>query len=334
MGNGVVGALGSLFRTQKVQVGQINYVNGGSGTPLDIPRGLLLKSLRLRLSGTLTVAGGPITSWNSETPLGLMSRIELTADGRKPFWSISGRRLFRKNQFTRGKQGELVSLTNLNNGTYAFVAYVSIDCGAERTINPFESFLDTRLYDGLQLKITFAAGSSLAVVGGGSVTVNAGTLVDVQADYTTTGFEYVAYNKIVTTDTINVTAVSANLKQTLNRNGLLHDLLFATDIDNVVSDSIINNISLRSESSVFHMDHLNWATIQAQNMQDFTLDSPTFGGRISGYAMHELAEDYTLETSLDTTGLNVLDLVFDVANPAGTTKTIDIVQTFYEPAGR
>lgn len=332
-GGGVANALGSVFRTQKINIGTMVYASGQT-TPLDIPRGLLLKSLKVRLSGTITVAGGPLTSYNSETPLPLMQRIELTADGRKPFFSIDGRSLYRQNHFMRGKAQELVGFGNVANGTYAFSAYVTLDSEALRHAYPIDSYLDTRLYDNLQLRITWAAGSTLASLGGGTITVNAGTVAVVQGEYTAAGFEFVKFNKLVLNDEIPVVAASTALRLPVPRNGLLSSVLIRADIDNVVSDTLINNVTLRSENTVMHGDHLEWNTLRASNTAEFQLDNGANGAPVSGYGFHFLTEDAMISSCIDTTALNVLDLVFDVALPAGTTRLIRVSYTYFEPISR
>lgn len=329
---GVANALGSVFRTQRVQIGQIAY-NSGQTIPIDIPRGLLLKSLKIRLSGTETIAGAAITSWNSEAPLGLLKRVELKADGRKPFFSSDGQMFYRRNHFSRSKVGELTNTALLAVGAYPFAAYITLDCENLRTINPVFSYLDTRLYDNLRLEITWGAAADIAVVGAGTLTISS-CVADIQAEYTTEGFENVLFNKLLISDEVPVVATTSALRLPVPRNGLLQQILFRSLRDFVVDDTLINNITLRSENSVLHMDHLAWATMQAANVTEYQLDSAVLGARITGYAQHDLMEDFDALTSLDTAAINTLDLLFDVTLGAGTTRLIKILYTFLEPAGR
>lgn len=331
---GAASALGTVFRTQKLNIGTLPYNSGQTGS-LDVPRGLLLKSIKIRLSGTFTVAGGAVASYNSETPLGLLQRIELTADGRKPFASTDGRMLYRKNQRERGIPGELVSLSNTANGTYAFVAYVTIDLEALRFVFPIDSYLDTRLYDNIRLNITWGAPSALAVVGAGTIAVNAGTQVVVQGEYTAEGFELVKFNKIQITDEVIVSGSTGALRLAVPRNGLLSDLHIRTDVDSVVNDAFIADVTLRSENTVYHADHLDWATHQASQVVENQLITATPGSRINGYFFYDLTEDAMLSTALDTTSVNVLDLLFNIpALPAGTTRAIRVLYNYFEPINR
>lgn len=329
---GVANALGSVFRTQRVQLGQVAF-NSGQTIPLDIPRGLLLKSIKIRLSGNVVFGTNPVTSLTSETPLGLLKRVELTADGRKPFFSVDGRMQYRRNQIDRSGPGELVPISNTIAGTYPVVGYITLDCESLRSVNPIFSYLDTRLYDNLKLNITWGGITDVCVPGTSVVTFTS-MVADCQAEYTTEGFEHVLFNKVIMSDEIPVTAVQSALKQIVPRNGLLQSILFRSDIDQVVADTVINNITLRSENSVLHMDHLTWATLQAANSVEYQLLSTTPGARISGYGYHELSEDFDFLTSLDTVALNTLDLLFDVAKPAGTTLLVKVQYTFLEPAAR
>ena len=326
-------SLGNPFRTQRVAIG-INSYNANATVPTDIPRGLLLKSLKLRFSGSVTVAAGPATSLTGELPLPLLQRIELTADGRKPFISTDGRSLYRSNQFFRGKAGELSTNIAVANGTYNFVAFLTIDLEALRFGLPIDSYMDTRLYDGLQLKITYAPSSSMFVLGAATATINAGTQVSVSGEYTAEGFDYVKFNRIQITDEITVTAVSNSLRLDIPRNGLLTAVQMRSDIDNIPVDTLINNVTIRSENSVYHLDHVLWSDIQAHNMAEYQLDSGTFASRITGYGWHDFSEDAMLSSALDTTSLNTLSLLFDVAFPAGTTRLIRVLYNFFEPVIR
>ena len=333
---GVANALGSVFRTQRVQVGQIAYASGQT-VSLDIPRGLLLKSLKLRLSGTFNVTVAVITSWLSEAPLGLLKRIELKADGRKPFVSSDGQMLYRRSMFNKSKAGELINTTAVAVAAYPFSAYVSIDSQSLRSINPVFSYLDTRLYDNLRLEVTWGATTDIAVVGGSTTTIT-GCVLDVQAEFTTEGFENVLFNKLLLSDEIAVVATTSALRLPVPRNGLLQSILFRAMRDGIVDDVLINKISLRSENSVMHMDSMVWATMQAANVDEFQLDVPpatgSIGARLAGYALHELSEDFDFTTSLDTASLNTLDLLFDTTLGGGTNRLIKVLYTFLEPAGR
>jgi len=333
---GVANALGSVFRTQRVQVGQIPYASGQT-LSLDIPRGLLLKSLKLRLSGTYNVVGAVITNWLSEAPLGLLKSVVLKADGRKPFVASDGAMLYRRNQFSRGKASELVNTTAVAIAAYPFSAYISVNPESNRSINPVFSYLDTRLYDSLRLEITWGSVSDIAVIGASVPTIT-GCVLDVQAEFTTEGFENVLFNKLLLSDEIAVVSTTTALRLPVPRNGLLQSILFRTLRDGIVDDALINNITLRSENSVLHMDHMTWATLQASNVEEYQLDVPpatgSIGARLPGYALHELSEDFDFTTSLDSASLNTLDLIFDTTLGGGTNRLIKCLYCFLEPAGR
>lgn len=326
--------LGSTFRTQVLPVGQAAY-SSGQTTPLDIPRGLLLKKLRCRLSGTVTVATANGTAVLSDAPLGMITRLEVTADGRKPFVSVQGRDLLRLTHIMRGKLGELVPPSSPNIATYTVSGYFEVDFEAARFVYPVDSYLDTRLYDNLQLKVTWGAGSTVITPGGGgTVTINAGTVLDVQAEYTAVGTEYGKFNRILLAEDIPITAAVASLRQPISRNGLLAHTLVRSEVDGTYVDTIINNITLRSQNTVYHKDHLLWATIQANNAVAFQLDGGGAATRLTGLAFLDYSEDNMLSTCIDTTEINTLDFLFDVSLPAGTTRLVHLTHVYYEPVPR
>lgn len=323
--------LASTFRTQKIALGKAVYISGGT-VPIDISRGLLLKSIHCRFSGTFTVAGAAGTLL-SDFPLGLISRVELVADGRKPFISADARALWKFDHIMRGKKPEILGpATGGIVASTPFSAKFSIDMQAMRFAIPIDSYLDTRLYDGLQLKFTFASASAGIIPGGGGTTsVDAGATVDVTGEYTAAGFEFPKFARIMISEDVPVVAVSSNLRQPIPRNGILAQSLYRTDNDSILSDAIINNITIRSDNTVYHRDHLPWASLQSQNLQDYQLDGGGTGGLQTGNALIDYSEDGMLSSCIDTTQINTFDSIFDVSLPAGTTRNIHITHVYYEP---
>lgn len=323
--------LANIFRTQKLALPQATYQNGATVT-VDVPRGLLLKALHCRLSGTVTVAAVNGTAILSEAPLGCITRVELVADGRKPFVSDHARALFRLNHIISGKRPEILPPTSPNIGTYPISGKFRIDLEAKRFAVPLDSYLDTRLYDGLQLRFTFGPGSTIITPGGGgTVTVDAGTVVDVIGEYTAVGFEFPKFARIIIAEDIPVVAVSNNLRQAIPRNGILAHTLVRTEIDGGLVDTLINNVTTRSDNTVYHRDHCRWATTQAANVEDYQLDLGGTGGLINGYNFLDFSEDGMLSSCIDTTNVNSMDNLFDVNLPAGVNRNIHLTHVFYEP---
>jgi len=243
--------------------------------------------------------------------------------------------LFRYTHFMRGKLPELVPPSSPNIGTYAFSGYFDVDFQASRFVYPVDSFLDTRLYDNLQLKVTWGAGSTIIVPAGTTVlTVNVGTILDVQAEYTAVGTQFVKFNRITIAEDVPVVAASSALRQPVPRNGLLAHTLVRSTIDDVLADTIINNLTVRSQNTVYHWDHLTWATLQSANVLEYQLDGGGAAARIVGYGFVDFPEDFMLSSALDTTELNTLDYIFDASLPAGTTRMIHLAHVFYEPVPR
>lgn len=326
--------LGVTFRTQEIALGQVPY-NNGATVSLDVQRGLLLKSLRCRFSGTVTVATVNGTTILSDAPLGAITRVELTADGRKPFVSADARSLFRLSHIMVGKRPELVPPTSPNIGTYNISGMFRVDLQAMRFAFPVDSFLDTRLYDGLQLKFTFGPGSTIITPGGGgTVTINAGTVIDVTGEYTASGFEFVKFNRLILTDEFAVTAASSALTRNIARNGLLAHTLIRSDIDNIVNDAMITDVTIRSDNTILHKDHLNWASTQARNLEDFQIDLGGTGGLLNGYNFLDFSEDNMLSSCIDTAALTTLEQVYGTTLPAGTNRLIRATHVFYEPVIR
>jgi hypothetical protein len=325
---------GTRFRTVKSAVTPIAF-SSGNVVSQELPRSFLYKSIILRLSGSInaTVAN---TGNAPESPLGLISKIELIADGRKVLFSSAGRDLYRLSHVMRGFEPERFGPNTLAIQTTTLAATIVIDNQAIRMQSPVDSYFDPRPYEKIELRVTW--GTVANVVTGGTATVVAGTQIDIIVEQTTEGADLVMFNRLVTFDESLPTAATTNFIVTVPRSGLLAGILVRSDTSaGVPSDAIINNVSLKSDNNFLHKDRLAWATLQTFNAVDFQAGNAAFafpaltggvGGRMpTGYAYVDLTEDGLITSCLNTLDLNVLQLIYDVAG-AGTIRSNFV---FFEP---
>jgi len=337
MPNAPLTSLGSRFRTVRIGVGNIAFSQNNT-VSLEVPNTLLSRTLVMRLTGNLVIGVANAANIFSEAPLGLIRRVELVADGRRYLLSNAGRDLFRLEHFGNRKQGEL-SPPIATVGTRPFSALLTYTHEALGFIDPSESLFDPRLYKKVELRITWGAATDIATAGGGggTIAIDAVTKLSVSYVQTAEGVEQILFDRTVSFDEKDVTATSQAFAFDVPQNGLLAGVLFRTDRDAgagagpVPIDDLINNISLKSDTTVAHVDKLVWADLQAQNVPDFSLDgAAVIGGRLPGYAFLDLTENGMFSSALNINALNKAQLVLDVTRTSGTEK-VRVSYVFFEP---
>lgn len=328
--------LGSRFRTIQSAVGQVP-IDLGNVRTLELPRSFLFKTLFLRLTGSLntTVAH---TSIPAESPLQLLQKVEVIADGRKMIVSLAGRDLYRLAHIYRGKAGELLPPGTAIANPNSFSASIALDFEAARMAVPLDSYFDPRPFEKVELRITFGGIADITL--GGTATLNTGGIVDVQLIQTTEGAPNVLFNRLQLFDEFTVASASTNFTMNVPRSGLLAGILLrATNQPGGgsvnVSNAVVNRLSLKSDNNFLHVDNVVGATLQTRNVLDAQLDSflaaaGNMGQAIPGYYFLDLTEDGLISSALNTFDLNVLQLVADVNAPAGT-NLLRASYVFFEP---
>jgi hypothetical protein len=341
---------GARFRTITSTVPVIPF-DSGNVRSVELPRSFLYRNIAVRLTGgvVLGAAGAPVNV--PESPLGLVSKLELVADGRKILWTASARDLYRLAHVMRGVPGELAPPAVTASATDPFSATIVIDNAAIRMQLPADSLFDPREYEKIELRCTWGTVASIST-GGTTPSISAATQLEIQVQQTTVGVEHVAFNRIIQFDEQIVTATSSNFTFNVPRSGLLAGILLRSDHTPLVGgiaqatpiDSLVNFVTLKSDNSFNHIDRAGWNLLKARNVYEFqmfqrlpdgTAALPVLGtntGFTPGYAYLDMTEDGLMTSALNTLALNVLQLIFDV-NIAGLTGPIVLRATylFFEP---
>jgi hypothetical protein len=334
--NEIFQALGSTFRTAKLGVGSIPYDSGNTKS-IEIPASLLQRGLFLRLTGNLTIATANATIF-SEAPLGLIKRIELVGDGRRYIFSASGRLLYRLAHFMWGKAAEL-SAPSGTVGTRAFSACIPLNHEALHFMDPSESLFDPRLFKKVELRITWGQASEIATAGGGGTIAidTANTSCDVIANQTSEGVNKIIFDHTLSYDERNVAASSSAFTFDIPQNGLLAGVLFQATRDAgagagpVPVDDLIVDISLKSDTTVVHVDRVKLSTLQRENVLQYQLDGgATTGAQIPGYAYLPFVENGMFSSVLNVNALNKAQIILTVARTSGT-ENVQVLWDFFEP---
>jgi len=297
----------------------------------------------VRLSGSLVVTVG--TTNAPLSPLPLIQKLELVADGRKILWTAAGIDLWELCHIHRGKAPEL-NPPALGVATNPFSATIVIDNSAIRMQFPADSMFDPREYEKIELRVTW--GTVANVISAGTATVSAATQIDAQIQQTTVGVQHIGFNRVIQFDEQSVVAASSNFTFNVPRSGLLAGILLrsSTNAAGIVTpvDSIVNFVTVKSDNSFNHLDRLAWNTLKARDTVEFQLDTaqvnqtgaalalPGLGlntGFMTGFAYVDFTEDGLLSSTLNTLALNVLQLIFDVNGVANA--VIRATYVFYEP---
>lgn len=322
---------GTQFRTVDTG-GLVVPFSSGATTSIELPRSLYYKNIKFRLSGTITTTGtGVITTDN---PLTLIRKIELVGDGVKVLWTVVGRDAYRLSQILTGKAGEFTGRTNTAAGTYPFSASFIIHNEAIRMGKPVDSYLDPRSFEKLELRVTWGTSADIST-GDTTFTFNAGCQLDIQPSLSAEGEEHIGFRRILTYDETSISASNTSLPVNVPRIGFLAGVLIHADIDAAGSDTLINYISVKSDNINTHVDRLAWETKRRANAIDYGFDVVNNAGTLSnsginGFVYLDFTEDGMLGSSLNTYGLNTLQLIYDVTS-SGSTRYIRHTYVFYEP---
>lgn len=319
--------IGQRYRRVDAATSSIS-MSPGNTVSTELQRSLLGRYLTCRLNGTINYSGA--TTVLAEGPPLTIARLELIADGRKTLWSASGPSLFRLSHILRGKQGEFVPITTAT-GPQSFSSSFLIDLHAQRMVSPIDSYFDPRIYEKVELRVTWAAATAMGT-GGTLASGYSGTL-DITYQQTAIGADRVAFNKIVTTDIVQPGAATTAFTQRVSRIGLLSGVLIrALTAGGVPSDTMVNKLSLRSDNNFLHYDNITFKMLQVRNAMEYQIDIPGAAANASGvmpvgYAFVDLTEDGMIASALNALDLNTLDFIFDVSAAC----TLELTNLFYEP---
>ena len=142
------------FRIKRL-VNQVAVVEGGFAT-LDLPRGYDIETIGYRLNGTLNITTTETGVIRAESPIQIIRRVEVIADGKNTLESVRGDMMNRGVMaLRRGQLGSLVPPTALAVAAYPIMASFAIDQSMVDGLRPKDSNLRSSGMQLLQTKFTF-----------------------------------------------------------------------------------------------------------------------------------------------------------------------------------
>lgn len=321
-----IAAFGARLRTRFTKVGSASYDAGNTST-IKLPQGSLFRTLWLRLSGSLNISSA-LTNL-SESPLGLISKIELLADGRT-IWANNARHFYRMAHFLTSKAPELVAPSGTGSAV-AIAAAFPIHFEAYRRSNPADSLFYSDPYGQLELKITWAAIAS--IYSAGAATVNTSTAVTVSLEDTYEGHEHAALIREVRYIDKVVTAAQTDYEVALPKTGILDHLLIEANVDGVTNDALISEVAFEFDGSWNSIRGISWYDLQNKTINDRAVDGGAAStGRIAGFAFVDLVENGMLSSAPNLRGMADPKLKFTTTLPSGTNRNIRVTVVTYDVA--
>ena len=331
-------ALGSRYRLVKTMTENIAFRNGARSTPVKLPKGLFLKGLLLKLTGTLDV-GAAVATVFSAAPLPLLRNVHIIGDGRRHLATIPGVDLYRLAQFTRrGIGGPLVAPSGAI-GSNAFTVIIPLDFEALMFFNPVESLFDPRRYREVTIEVEWGQATDIASAGGGgTIAIGAATQIEVQVENTAVGQEQMIFDHLLTTYTQPITATNPALEIDIPTVGLLAGMQIRAMRDlgagagPAFVNDLINTVAVKSDQSVFHVDPQPFTRLQEQNYVDFGFDPLSPGlATANGVAYLRLHEHGSFGSALNVSALNTPKLILDVTRNPAATENVIVTWDAFEP---
>lgn len=310
------------------RIGVVDYAPNAAFR-LPIPANAMLKYLRLRFTGTVTVSGGTTDgTLFPEQPLSLLRELAVEIAGRRRK-IISAPTLYVLNQLTYGTAGERTALSTAgvqSNTTITFSLQYDF---VPQLIEPSAGnmcLLDTRRYANV-INLVGLWGSPSHLISGGDRTVAISGSMIVDAHDVIMPSRDMPEQLLFDESTIVTPWTGANtaLETILTRGGEYIGLLLKATSGTlpVPSDTVVNNVSVRQNiteiGNVFLRDRLAWRAIQAGNKYVLGIENvPT------GYAFVNFTENYAVTSLVSTEDLTDFRLITDVNS--GTNTNLEVVQ--------
>ena len=309
------------FRIKR-RVAQVPVVFGTSVT-VDLPRGYDIESVFFYLSGSITLSSAG-TAVRAESPMGLVQRAEIIADGRNTIASVRADAMQQYSPVRRSQGARTAPLGFAISTAYTFNGSFVIDQQMVDGIRPKDSNLRTSGMSLLQCRLTF--GQATDMFTGTPVGALSTTFVDV---FTSELVEIADEQGEVTTplylikrsyQDVSISGANSNLEIPLPVGNLFRGCLLRASSAGEPSAAVLNNVILRSGVDV--RINLPIADLRISNQMDYGFAPPT------GYAFADTMYNGALagvrtSEGWDLTRASEAKLALDVSAP--TTPAVSVM---------
>jgi hypothetical protein len=312
---------GAQYRVVR-KIGTIAVVPGGFAT-IDLPRSYDLESLFMRINGTVNVATNAATSVRAEAPCQVVSRVELTSDGKNnlascPFWALSFGKFDRLMPINGG--GVATPPSGVAIASYNVEAIGVVDQAFVDGARPKDSNYRTSGLQLFQLRLTFGLPSDMFVAGTAvvsytnmNVDVFTAEMVELPDPADKTFTNPIALRK-VSYQEIALPASNANQELRLPAGNLIKSVLIRTEGAVTAGEpgvGVLNNVQIAAGTDV--RLNLAAANVRRKNITDY-------GNLLPGYYVHDFPAKGFASKSLtecwDVTQQNEPKAILDVTGGA------------------
>jgi len=311
------------MRNYTREQGNKTWVSGGQET-LPIARDYAYDNILIELKADITISGGNTSGTLKDlAPAQLLKTVELRANGRDVIKSLDFEGLCRLTHIRYGTAPDNTLMANGDNqaNTVCYV-YGILPLAMWRAVQPFDTLFNAKPLTTLEMILTFGTAADIYSTAGNRTTAINSAYVYV-ASREAVGLDPAAILPVNKEGTIEDTpaSTSSDYKIPLNyaKDLSYRTLVFRTKADDVVVNTIINNIKIQSGGVIFY--NVNDTRTRARNKSIYSLEAmPT------GYYAVDFCEDGRLGDALDTSGLSSLEAIIDLTH-VGTTDKIKIYTT-------
>lgn len=285
--------------------------DSGSIKTFPLPRNLLYRSLTLRFSGTITVGTADATAAPDDAVQRYLRNIEVVGAGKEVIKSFSGRMAYLLGQIDY-KTPPQRSAAAVSTGAQTFEVDIPINFATVGTRNPADTYLDSRRFPSLDLRITCGDEQTDILTKDTTTTLTlSSTQIEIfarQASQGTGAFGFAKEHTRQRTISADNTAEQVLLSV---GNPYKRIAIMTTDAGVRQSD-IVNNIKLKSGVAVFA--DVTDEFLQGQNKLDYQQATMP-----DGFYVLDLCTDGLKSESLRTKNMSQLELELNVSVGTGTT---------------
>jgi len=312
-----------VARSLRRRIGVLPYVANGISR-LELPRNHVYKTLMLRLTGLMTVAGGAADgTLTDEQPMALLRDIRIIRNGSEVLQSIDGGTAFRIAALNYGVAPPLTPLAIPGvQANTAFEAFIPLDFASYGLSNQSLSFLRAVGTSSLFLEITWGNEGTMITSGDRTETLSA-VQVAVESHPEIMDLVGTYADKYVRIIDRQVTAASARFEIDMERGPTYQRIILKstdekvaaagqdTDLDN----NIINSVKVILDGQLYLLDEIDFDQLRAVNKVAYQQETMA-----DGYAVIDFCEDGNPAGMIATAEATEFKVQLDVSLGTGVTR--------------
>ncbi len=289
-----------------------------------LARGFHYRELALRLSGTLTVTAGNNTQANTQRgdEWGVVSRIEIVANGVDVIHSIDGNALWWLNYFLYGRSPLVTSAIGGGGAHPSFDSVLVLPFWSPNSVRPLDTALDSSELSSLEVRVTWGDHTSINSAATAFGTAPSLDITSLESFGVSGPF---SQRRLFTIEK-EITATNSRFQVQLPVGKMFRAFLINTTDAGVDQGDILNNLKLISGTTVFAdvscADDVlqQWTKMRGGLQADPTPRSNN--SAMAGWYYLDLVTDGFMGESIDTLGFSEMIAEMDVTVGGGTTKVV------------